>query len=223
MNSVLPRTLLVSVLVASYAFALFAGHGMIGYQFQVSAGRVSVSAASDPLWIGLSIAGMVLFGWLLARRETDAIGAEIAPLWQRFAAFATDSFFLSLMLGGLTGFVPIALEAARTRQFEWQFFRSYFVPADVLNIGMLLFGAVAYGGYFVLFLMKGKQTFGCWVFRLATVDESRRVAKLRFHPALRRIWLEAKGLLYWFRTITRINPDGTTWYDRESRLTVVRY
>lgn len=71
--------------------------------------------------------------------------------------------------------------------------------------------------------MKGSQTVGCWILRLATVNDNGFVVSLPLGMALSRLWKECRGMLSPIKAFRTRDAEGRTFYDIDSGFTVIRY
>ena len=91
-------------------------------------------------------------------------------MWRRASAFVIDFWFAIFTLGALFGLIDVSLEAVRTGTFVWHFHRDYSVASDGASLILVFIGLAAFVAYFLLPLMRRRQTLGCWIFKLATVN-----------------------------------------------------
>jgi hypothetical protein len=71
--------------------------------------------------------------------------------------------------------------------------------------------------------MKGSQTVGCWILRLATVNPDGYALILPCSVAVRRVWWEFRGLCSPIKSLKTRDAEGRTFYDIESGFAVIRY
>ena len=189
---------------------------------QINGGATSVSGGTNPQAIGMSLAGILLY-LIVIRTRIREHKSVVAPIWRRATAFLIDFWFCCFTLGALVGWVDVLLQARRTGVFQWHFQRDYSVPSDNLVVVLVLMSLAATIGYFLLPLLRGGQTVGCWLLRLATINSVGYVVALPIKTAASRLFLEFRGLCSPFRTFRKRDAQGQTFYDVESGFTVVCY
>jgi hypothetical protein len=147
---------------------------------------------------------------------------KASSLKRRFAAFIFDCWYLLSTVVGMSSLFHLLLEAQRSGTFRWH----YEIEAgasDPANTAIVLINVTVMFMYFVVPLARRQQTVGQWVFRLATVTGGGNVLYLPFSTALWRAFLEFRGLISPWRFLKETDAEGRTWYDRETRFTVVRF
>jgi hypothetical protein len=181
-----------------------------------------VKAATSPLAVFWSLAGILLYFFLLGQKQ-ELVSLGI-PSWQRRAATSLVDFYFSVnVVVGLEALVPLGLEALRTGHFAWRFERHYTVPTDFnLGVPVVLFTLGLLFLYFVYPLTSGKQTIGCYVLRVRVTPPFGDRGRFTFREAARRTWYEFKGCASMpFKKDRDQDSYGRTWWDRETECTVV--
>jgi hypothetical protein len=222
LNSLITRLAVVAAVISTFIWSFWFGPDTLGYSAETKDGATSVSAGTTPQVMLVSLL-FVAFYCLLLTKKAEVRKFRIAPMWSRVAAFAVDCWLAVFTLGGLLGFVPLLLEAARTGVFRWYFQRNDSVSSDTAGIALVLVAICAFVAYFLLPLLKGSQTIGCWIFRLATVNTDGYVVYLPLSSAMRRLGAEFRGSYSPIKTFRTRDNEGRTFYDRDSGFTVVRY
>lgn len=222
LNSLPARLTVLAAVVATFIWTFWTNTETIGYVATTKDGATTVSAGTSPVAIIVSLLSVVLY-LVLVSRKIEVQNSRIAPMWYRAAAFAVDFWFALFSVSGLFGFVPVLLEAVRTGAFRWHFQRDYAVFSDNVEMALILLSMCAFVGYFVLPLMKGSQSVGCWILRLATVNTNGDVVYLPLSTAMRRLRAEFRGLLSPIKSFRKRDADGRTFYDIDSGFTVKRY
>lgn len=185
-------------------------------------GATSVSAGTSPAAIIASIVMLVIYCLILSNRVAIH-GSRVASIWRRAAAFVLDFWVVVFSMGALSGYCAVLLEAHRTGHFHWYFERDYAVATDGFAVALIFVSLAALVVYFLLPLMKGGQTAGAWVFKIATVNMEGYAVALPFSIAIRRLRAEFRGLTSPVKTLRRRDDQGRTFYDLESGYTVVSY
>jgi RDD family len=221
-SSVIARAVVSAGLVTSYIWAFWGQHEGIGGSMQVNRGATSVSGGTNPQAIVMSLAG-VLFYLIVVKTRVTEHRYLVAPMWKRGTAFLVDFWFCSFTLGALVGCADVFMEESRTGVFQWHFQRDYSVPSDNILVVLVLASLAATVGYFLLPLVCGGQTVGCWLLRLATINSEGYTVTLPLKTAAWRLFLEFRGLCSPFRTLRKKDAQGRTFYDVESGFTVVCY
>lgn len=222
LNSLPVRLAVLAAVVATFIWEFWINRSTIGYIAETKDGATTVSAGTSPGPIILSLFSVVLY-LLLVNRKVEVQNGRLALMWCRAAAFAVDFWFALFTLSTLFGFVPVLLEAQRTGVFRWHFQRNYAAFSDRFDIVLVLLSICAFVAYFVLPLMKGSQSVGCWILRLATVNTNGYVVCLPFSSAMRRLLAEFRGLCSPIKSFRRRDAEGRTFYDIDSGFTVIRY
>ena len=221
-SSVIARVVVSAALVTSYIWVFWGQHEGIGGSMHVKGGATSVSGGTNPQAIAMSLAGLLLY-LIVVKMRVRELRSLVAPIWKRTAAFLVDFWFCTFTLGALYGWIDVLLEASRTGVFRWHFQRDYSVPSDNVMVVLVFVSLAATIGYFLLPLVRGGQTVGCWLLRLATINSDGYVVALPLKTAARRLFLEFRGLTSPIKTFRKRDSQGRTFYDVESGFTVVRY
>jgi hypothetical protein len=169
LNSLPARLAVFTALISTYVWAFWFNNRTIGYVAKTKDGATSVSAGTSLGAIMVSLLFLTIY-LVLVNHKLEVHNVRIAPMWCRIFAFAIDFWFSLFTLSSLSGLIPLLLEAQRTGVFRWQFRRDYAATSDGLEVVLVLVCLCALVAYFVLPLMKGSQTVGCWILRLATVN-----------------------------------------------------
>jgi uncharacterized RDD family membrane protein YckC len=199
---------------------LFAGAAE-GGAWERNNGITTVSAASSPVALTWSVLGLSLFTLLMTTRQSAAL-AGVPAWWRRVVAFLIDFHFSAITLAGLSAIVPLAVEARRTGQFAWSYQRHYSAATDLaVDIPLVLLFMAALFLYFVIPLIKGRQTLGCFMMRTKIVLPFGNEGGFTWQTAVGRTWCEFKGVCSgtWFNP--KRDANGNTWYDLESGCQVV--
>jgi uncharacterized RDD family membrane protein YckC len=216
------RVFVALAVASTFVWFFWFQKGVNGYFLESKNGRTHVEAGSDPTVVLLSLLGIALF-CILTIRQVRIGESQPASLPLRFTVFLFDSWFSLFTLSSIFSLPSLLLEAYRTGTFQWHFERDYSVPTDTIEVVLILVYLAIIVLYFVLPLVTRRQTLGCWIFRLATVNGDGDVLYLPFSTAAWRVLMEFSGLIHPIRTVKERDSQGRTWYDRETGLTVVRY
>jgi len=184
-----------------------------------------IAAGTTPLALVLFIVGMLCFCALM-RKEVRVNESQVAPLWRRYIALLIDWWFCIFTLATLSATVPLILEARRTGTFLWSFDREYWVSSDWAGVALFFFAFAGIAAYFVLPLANRRQTLGCWVLRIATVNLDGSVVRVPLRIAFQRAYSEFTELFSPFslwRILTGKAPQEGTKHDRYGGFIVVRY
>jgi uncharacterized RDD family membrane protein YckC len=222
LDSLPARSSVFAAVVATFIWAFWVDSGTIGYIAETKDGATTVSAGTRLGPIIVSLLSVVLYPFLVSRK-VEVQNGRIASMWRRAAAFAVDFWFALFTLSTLFGFAPVLLEARRTGVFHWHFQRDYAALSDRFDIVLLPAFMCAFVAYFAFPLMKGSQTVGCWILRLATVNDNGYVVYLPFSTAIRRLLAEFRGLCSPIRSFRTRDAEGRTFYDIDSGFTVIHY
>ena len=196
--------------------------GQTGSTSEWSNGVATISAGSSPkalLWSALGI----IFYALLMKLRPFAPREGVPAWWRRAVAFVLDFQFGLITLSGLFALIPLAIEAARTGRFAWNYERHYTVMTDVvIGIPMAFISMGALFLYFVFPLTRGRQTFGCFVTGIKVTPPFGNEGRFTWRAAVRRIIYEGRALCggRWKR-----DADGNMRHDLEtgSRVVLVDY
>jgi hypothetical protein len=203
--------------VIEYVFSV----GEVGYAVHRSDGKAQVSAGSHPAFLVWAAVGLLLY-FLLMRLNAEEAPDGVPTLRRRFLAFIIDFLFSLAIVTSFGGMLSLWVESVRTGHFSWHFARDYSVPTDdifALPLVFLAMGLMFF--YFVLPLMKGRQTIGCFILRLRVTPPFGDRGVFTFREALKRTWYEFKGLCSLLRVREPRDGQGRTWYDRETNCSVV--
>ena len=139
------------------------GAAQIGYSAQWEGGEGRVGAGSHPVLIAWSVVALLVYvAVILIDMPIEATAA--AKMGRRSLAFAIDLYFSLLTVSSLVGFLSLGMEAARTGHFAWHFQREYAVRTDQLFGFPIVLGSMGLIFlYFVVPLLYGKQTVGCFL------------------------------------------------------------
>ncbi len=219
-----PRALIAAFLLVEFVWWKAFAPAPMGYYFHVEDQELHVAGGSHPVAIAFSLAGILLYVWLLGAR-IDVHATIKAPLWRRFGSLVIDLNFAGATILWLTGLVAVLVESRRTGRFEWHFARDYGVAADRLfglPLGLISMALIFL--YFVYPLTKAKQTVGCYLLRIGTFSQSApdKLAAMSPGDAAKRIVFEFRGLCAWWK-LWRRKPNGQTWYDEKTNVIVLRY
>ena len=222
LNSLFARTLVCAALVSTVIAVFWFSDATIGYSAETTVKFTRVSAGTGPLLIAFALLFATIY-CVIVNSRPEIKDLRSAPMWPRVVAFAIDFLVVIFSLGSLLGFIPIVLEALRTGTFQWHFERNYQTSSDRVGAVLVFVGLVFLACYFILPLLKGTQTIGCWIFRLATANNDGYVVRLPLTTAVRRLYWEFRGLSSPIKTFRTRDGQGRTFYDRESEFTVMRY
>ena len=221
-SSLVARLIVSAALVSSYIWAFWGQHEIIGGSMETKDGVTSVSGGTSTGAILMSLVGLAFYSIVCRKRITEH-KSVVAPIWRRATAFVVDFWFGAFTLGALFGYADVLLEASGSGVFRWHYQRDYSVPSDNVGLVLVFVAMAAFVAYFLLPLMRGGQTIGCWLLRLATVNSDGYVVYLPFKTAMRRLFAEFRGVCSPFRTFRKRDEQGRTFYDIESGFTVVCY
>ncbi|HKM66989.1 MAG TPA: RDD family protein [Candidatus Acidoferrum sp.] len=187
-----------------------------------------IAAGTTPLALMLFIVGIFCFCALMRKevRVNESQVAQVAPLWRRYIALLIDWWFCIFTFATLSATVPLILEARRTGTFLWSFDREYWVYSDWAGETLFFFAIAGIAAYFVLPLANRRQTLGCWVLRIATVNLDGSVVRVPLRIAFQRAYSELSELFSPFsllRILTGKAPQEGTKHDRYGGFMVVRY
>jgi hypothetical protein len=216
MNKLLwvPRLLAAVFLVGTFVWVNWFRSGAIGYQSETRIGVTHVVAL-------LAVTGIAFFA-LLMTKELRVGDTQPTSLKRRFVALLFDMWFLLFSIVGISSVIHLVLEANRSGTFKWQYERTS-AAADFADTAVLLVNLSLMVLYFILPWAMRRTTVGCWIFRLATVDTAGNILYLPFTTALRRVFMEFRGLISPIKTIKERDAQGRTWYDRETGFVAVKY
>ena len=205
----------------SFMIEYFLSPGEVGYSGHWSDGTAYVSAGSHPAFLVWAAVGLLLYFFLMHLKAEEAPDG-VPTLRRRFLAFIIDFLFSLTIVASLGGMLPLWVESLRTGHFSWHFTRDYSVPSDdIFALPLAFLAMVSMVSYFVLPLMKGRQTIGCFILRLRVTPPFGDKGAFTFREALKRTWYEFKGLCSLLRVREPRDGQGRTWYDRETNCSVV--
>jgi hypothetical protein len=219
-----PRALIAAFLLVEFVWWKAFAPAPMEYYLRFEDHETRVAGGSHPVAIVFSLAGILLYVWLLGAR-IDVQATSKAPLWRRFGTFVIDFYFVGSTILWLTGLIAILVESGRAGAFQWHFQREYGVKLDGL-FGLPL-GLVSMALIFLYFaypLTKAKQTVGCYLLRIGTFSQSAPDKLTAMSPgdAAKRIVFEFRGLCARWK-LWRGKPNGQTWYDEKTDVIVLRY
>ncbi len=220
----LPRALIAAFLLIEFVWWKTAAPAPMGYFLRIENHETHVAGGSHPLAITFSLAGILLYLWLLGA-GTEVQATSKAPLWRRFGAFVIDFYFAGSTIMWLAGLMAMVVESSRTGSFHWHFQREYGVRLDELfGLPLALVSMALMFLYFVYPLTMAKQTVGCYLLRIGTFWESApdKPVAMSLGEAAKRIAFEFRGLCTWWK-LWRRKPNGQTWYDEKTNVVVLRY
>ena len=211
----------VLFLVLSIVFLEVYSIGQVGYSAQWKDGKTFVSAGSHPVAIAWATVALLIFLAVLRIKAGETIRG-VPTLGRRFAAFLIDFWFGILTISSFATIIPLWIEAARTGHFAWNFQRDYAVSTDgIFALPFVLANMAMIFLYFVIPLMKGKQTVGCFVMRLRVTPPFGTEGSFTFRQAVQRTWYEFRGLCGFLWAGKDQDSEGRTWWDRKTNCTVV--
>jgi hypothetical protein len=216
-----PRALTAIALVSAFVWSIWFQKDPVGYSSETENGVTHTVAGSSPVAISLSILGIFLFIFLMAR-EAHVENFQASSLRRRIFAFLFDLWFLMLTVVGISSVLYLLLEAQRSGTFRWRY-EQQTVGSDGVDVVLVLINLTVMFMYFVIPLSRRRPTVGQWLFRLATVSEGGSYIYLPFSIALWRTFMEFRGLISPWRFFKETDAQGRTWYDRETGFIVVRY
>ena len=219
-----PRALIAAFLLVEFVWWKMAAPAPMGYYLHIEKQETHVAGGSHPFAIVFSLAGLLLYIWIL-RAGIEVKATTKAPMWRRFGAFLIDFYFAGSTIAGLVGLIAIAVESNRTGAFHWHFQREYGVSLDrMFGIPLALAAMALIFLYFMYPLTKAKPTVGCYLLRIGTFSQSApgTLAKMSLRDAAKRIVFEFRGLCAWWKWARR-KPNGQTWYDEKTNVIVLHY
>jgi RDD family len=216
------RTLTAIMLVSSFVWSYWFQKNPVGYSSETKNGVTHVMAGSSPVVALLSIAGILLFIFLMFR-EVRIETFQTSSLRRRFVAFLFDCWFLLLTVVGASSLFHLLIEARHSGTFRWRYQQESGAPPNGADAAIVLINLAVMLMYFVIPLARRRQTVGQWLFRLATVTPGGSILYLPFSTALWRTFMAFRGLISPWRFLKETDVQGRTWYDRETGFIVVRY
>ena len=219
------RTLVVLLVLATVVCTSWNQKGLFGFRTYSANGVQHIAASTSPLALVLFIVGVLCFCAVM-RKEVRVTESQVASLWRRYVALLIDWWFCIFTLATLSATVPLILEARRTGTFLWSFDRKYAVSSDWAGEALFFFTFVGIAAYFVLPLANRRQTLGCWVLRIATVNLDGSVVRVPLRIAFQRAYSEFTELFSPFslwRILSGKAPQEGTKHDRYGGFIVVHY
>jgi hypothetical protein len=216
-----PRTLTALALVSSWVWVYWFEKNPVGFYSETKNGVTHVVAGSSPVVVFLSFLAIFLFIFLMIR-EVHVETFQASSLRRRFFAFLFDCWFLLSSVVGASSLLHLLLVAHRSGTFRWRYDQD-FGGLDGADAAIVLINLTVVFMYFVIPLVRRRQTVGQWIFRLATLSANGSLLYLPFSTALWRTFMAFRGLISPWRLLKETDSQGRTWYDRETGFIVVRF
>ncbi|HEX7159103.1 MAG TPA: RDD family protein [Edaphobacter sp.] len=191
-----------------------------GYSMETVNGKSHVAGGTHPALFVATAIFAVLYYWM-PKAEPRVNSA--AKMGRRMLASIIDFLVVVFVGAGLTGLVAVLVERQRTGEFAWTFERDYLTPTDsYVGFPLVILTMVCMFLYFVVALVRGRQTIGDYIADIQTFTADGR-REFRFGEGCKRVLvgMKARSPFAWFRSVG-INGRASYEEGMGTRVLVVR-